>query len=33
MLSAVLTVRNPVDGSDALGLKWTKLGIACEGQD
>lgn len=33
MLRAVLAVRKPVDGRDALGLKCVKLGIACEGQD
>lgn len=33
MLSAVLTVRKPIDDSDTLGLKWMKLGIGCEGQD
>lgn len=33
MLRAVLTVGKPIDGSDALGLKCMKLGVACKGQD
>lgn len=33
MSGAVLPGREPVDGSDALGLKWMKLGIAWKGQE